>query len=106
LIACADPYSALLECMNNPRPLPPCPPPPNPPLPPNCSQGTGVGNGVCERITECPNVHYFTECYDGFDETLGWGCNCYLNGEYRATVNVSYGVGDACRAGAAYCGFP
>jgi hypothetical protein len=104
--ACAAQYFALAECERNPRPVPPCPPPPNPPLPPNCSQGVGVGPDMCERVTDCPNVQYLTQCYYEFEGDNSWLCDCYLNGNYRTTVGANGNVGTVCQTAAAICGFP
>jgi hypothetical protein len=104
--ACATQYFALLECQDNPRPVPPCPPPPDPPVPPNCVRGTSGGPDSCQQVTECPNAYFSTECYYEYQGDDSWLCDCYLNGNYVNTVGVNGSSRTVCQTASSYCGFP
>jgi hypothetical protein len=104
--ACAAQYFTLLECQDNPRPVPPCPPPPDPPVPPNCVQGTSIGPGSCQRVTECPNGYYSTECDYEDEGDDSWLCDCYFNGNYVTSVGVNGSSSTVCQTAASFCGFP
>jgi hypothetical protein len=103
--ACAFEYIALLECVDNPRPLPPCPPPPNRPLPPNCGQSTSYYPDYCMRETYCPTANFLTECNYEYDDAGSWLCDCYRNGDFEGSVGTSSVSMDVCAAGAALCGY-
>ena len=103
---CAESYFALLECQENPRPVPPCPPPPDPPVPPNCVRGGSGGPDFCQQVTECPNAYFSTECYYEFQGDDSWLCDCYLNGNYIDTVGANGSSSTVCQAASRYCGFP
>ncbi len=100
--ACAFQYASLLQCQDNPRPIPPCPPPPNRPVPPGCGLGASEGSGFCSRETLCPMENFLTECYPSPEGI--WYCECYRNGVYEVTVGVA-STTDVCYAGAGLCGY-